>query len=181
MEVMAGTIYKYEIIFVNYGDNELSWNAICQLSDNFSFIRGVNLESNYSQAKALRTGFSFAKGDVIMVMDGDMCHDPAYMPVFLAYIERGYEVVCGLRKQDQPENLLQSLLTTMTQRMIFSFAGVNVKYLGATNQAYRRYLLGNLDRIGDTRKFLNTLVKKKVARAIDVPIKFRTRNAALVG
>jgi len=104
MEVMAETIYNDEIIFVNYGNDDQSWHTIIQLSNNFSVIRGINLEGGYGQTVALHSGFSFAKGDVIIAIDGNLRHDPAYMPVFLAYIERGYEVVCGLRKQQKIEN-----------------------------------------------------------------------------
>src|ERR1035437_7473400 len=106
-------------------------------------------------------------------MEGDKHHDPAYMPVFLAYIERGYDVVCGLRKQ--PEHKLKSLVNNLTQ-IIFLFAGISVKYLGTTYRAYRR-LPGNMDRLRNTRDFFNALITNKDTRIIDVPITFRTQNA----
>jgi glycosyltransferase involved in cell wall biosynthesis len=164
MEVMSLTIYKYEIIFINYGKDKCSWETICQLTDNFSAVRGIHIEGNHNQTSALQSCFSFVKGDVIVLMNGNMVHDPAYIPVFLAYVERGYEVVCGLRKPQQSEGLLSSLITNMTQKLIFTIAGTNVKYFGATYKAYRRYLLE------DDKQ------PRKETRMMDVPIKFRERK-----
>jgi glycosyltransferase involved in cell wall biosynthesis len=175
INVMGGTIYKYEIIIAHYGNNEQARETIYQLSDRYFCIKGLHLNNKYDKATALNAGFAFAKGDVIVAMDGDMHHDPAYMPVFLAYIERGYDVVCGLRKQ-QPEQFWKSSFVNLTQKIIFLFAGVNVKYLGTTYRAYRRYLPENVDRLRDTREFLNALIANKNARIIDVPITFRTQS-----
>ena len=179
INVMGSTIYKYEIIIAHYGNNEQDREIIYQLSDRYFCIKGLNLENKYDKTTALNAGFVFAKGDVIVAMDGDMHHDPAYMPVFLAYIERGYDVVCGLRKQ--PEHKLKSIVIDLTQKIIFLFAGVTVKYLGTTYRAYRRYLPGNAERLRDTRDFLNTLITNKDTRIMDVPITFRTHYAAFVG
>jgi glycosyltransferase involved in cell wall biosynthesis len=180
IDVMAATIYKFEIVIVNYGNEEPSREIIYQLSDTFSCIKGLNIEGDNSKESALRSGFVFAKGDVILSMDGDLHHDPAYMPVFLAYIERGYDMVCGLRKQKH-EHSWKSLLTGITQKMTFLFAGVTLKYLGTTYRAYRRYLPGNVNCTKDTHQFLNALMASKYARIMDVPITFRTENVAFTG
>ncbi len=175
INVMGGTIYKYEIIVAHYGNNERDREIIYQLSDRYFCIKGLNLDNKHDKSTALQAGFVFAKGDVIVAMDGDMHHDPAYMPVFLAYIERGYDLVCGLRKQ--PEHKLKSLVNNLTQ-IIFLFAGISVKYLGTTYRAYRRWP-GNMDRLRNTRNRLNSLIINKDTRIIDVPITFRTQSAAV--
>ena len=177
---MAETKYKYEIIFVNDGSNCNTWEMISLLSDIFPFIRGINLTGNYGQTVALRSGFASSKGDVILVMDGDMQHDPAYMPVFLAYIERGYDLVCGFRNNNYQEGLFKSLFVNTAQKMVSVIAGFNIKYLGITYKAYRRYLFENVFIMGDANRFLDAaLIANKETKIIEVPIKFRTINAAL--
>jgi dolichol-phosphate mannosyltransferase len=178
-DVMAETQYKYEILFVNYGNNSSTWEMISHLSGFSQFIKVVNLVGNYGQKAAIRAGFNKSMGDVILTMDGDRQYDPAYMPVFLAYIERGYDMVYGL-KNTYHEGSLKPFIENTT-RKFFSFIGANnIKYLGASYKAYRRQLYENYNSMENPGRLLKTdLVAKKHASVIEVPIKLRTKSAVL--
>src|ERR1035437_9704458 len=75
IDVMGDTMYKYEIIIAHYGNNEKNREIIYQLSDRYFCVKGLNLDNKHDKATALHAGFIFAKGDVIVTMEGDKHHD----------------------------------------------------------------------------------------------------------
>jgi glycosyltransferase involved in cell wall biosynthesis len=174
--VMKKTRYSYEIIFVNDGSNDNSWAVIDELSNMVPNIRGEDLAGNYGQTVALRCGFENAKGDVIVAMDSDLQHDPAYIPQFLKYIEEGYELVGGW-KENRPDNFIKSFMANAAHKTICRISGVNLKYFGATFKAYRSYLLNNVNMVGDAHRYIGALVARKGTRIMEIPINIRERNA----
>lgn len=174
-DVMEGTKYKYELLFINDGSTDSSWEIITQLSQIFPSIQGIDLAGNYGQTAALRAGIDNSLGDVIVAMDGDMQHNPAYIPQFLSYIQQGYDMVSG-SKEKRPEGIIKSFLASFAHKIICLISGVNLKYFGATFKAYRRYLFDNVNMIGDAHRFLGALVIRKGTRFIEVPVKIRERS-----
>jgi glycosyltransferase involved in cell wall biosynthesis len=177
-DVMGRTKYKYEILFVNDGSTDNSWEIIVQLTQIYPFIRGIDLAGNYGQTAALRAGIDNSTGDVIVAMDGDMQHDSVYIPPFLKLIEEGYDMVSGSKEQ-RPEGRIRSFAANMAHKLICLISGVNMKYFGATFKAYRRYLFNNVNMIGDTHRYLGALFARKGTRYTEVAIKIRQRNAGV--
>jgi len=178
VSVMGHSHYDYEVIYVNDGSSDSSWEIITQLSQVYSAIRGVDLAGNYGQTIALRAGIDNSMGDVIVAMDGDMQHNPAYIPQFLKLIEQGYDMVGGYKEQ-RPEGWTRSFIANMAHKIICKVSGVKMKYFGATFKAYRRYLLDNVNLIGDVHRFLGALVVRKGSKFTEIPIVIRERNAGM--
>jgi glycosyltransferase involved in cell wall biosynthesis len=178
IDIMAGTNHIYELLFINDGSDDSSWNVITQLSQIYPTIRGIDLAGNYGQTVALRAGINNSSGDVIIAMDGDMQHNPVYIPQFLNYIEQGYDMVSGF-KEKRPEGLVKSFLADIAHKMICIISGVNLKYFGATFKAYRRFLFDKVNMIGDVHRFLGALVVHKGIRFKEIPITIRARNAGI--
>jgi len=174
--VMYNSKYKYEVLFVNDGSTDNSWEIICQTANIYPNIQGVDLAGNYGQTIALRAGINASIGDVIVAMDGDMQHDPIYIPQFLNYIEKGYDLVSG-SKEKRPENFIKSFMSNIAHNAICRISGVNMKYFGATFKVYRRYLFDNVNLIGDVHRFIGALVARKGTRFIELPISIRERKA----
>jgi glycosyltransferase involved in cell wall biosynthesis len=178
IEVMRRTNYKYEILFINDGSDDRSWEVITQLTQIYPPIRGIDLAGNYGQTIALRAGIDHSLGDIIVAMDGDMQHDPVYIPKFLKFIEQGYEMVSG-SKERRSQGLVKSFMADMAHKIICKISGVNLKYFGATFKVYRRYLFDNVNLIGDAHRFLGAMVVRRGTRYIEVPIKIRERKAGV--
>jgi glycosyltransferase involved in cell wall biosynthesis len=168
--------YEYEVLFINDGSIDNSWLKIDELSKNDEHIRGIDLAGNYGQTLALRTGFELAKGDVIIAMDGDLQHDPKYIPDLIAKIEEGYEIVGGSKKA-RPEGFFKTLLANFAHFTISRMTGVKMKYFGATFKAYRSYLLKDVNMLGDTHRYLGALVARNGVKYTEVPIEIRSRGA----
>lgn len=168
--------YDYELLYINDGSNDACWKKIEMLSKIDPHIKGIDLAGNYGQTLALRTGFDLAKGDVIIAMDGDLQHDPKYIPELIAKIEEGYEIVGG-SKQVRPEGFFKSLLANVAHFTISRMTGVKMKYFGATFKAYRSYLLKDVNMMGDAHRYLGALIARKGIKYTEIPIEIRLRGA----
>ncbi len=175
MGVMRFLPYPFEVLLINDGSKDNSATRIRELSEEFSEVKGIDLAGNYGQTIALRVGFEHALGNVIVAMDGDLQHDPAYIPQFLSLIEQGYDLVGG-SKEKRPDSWLRSKLSEVAHGTISNVAGVKMSYFGATFKAYRSYLLDNVNMLGDTHRFLGAIVARKGIRYVEVPITIRERK-----
>ena len=174
-EAMKNTNYSYELILVNDGSTDQSWKVITQLSTSYPSLRGIDLAGNHGQTIALRAGIEKAKGSIIVAMDGDLQHNPAYIPSFIEKIEEGYDMVGGA-KEKRPDGFFKSFLSSFAHSLICKISGVKLQYFGATFKAYRSYLLKNTNLLGDSHRFLGALVVRKGVKYIELPIEIQERK-----
>jgi glycosyltransferase involved in cell wall biosynthesis len=135
----------------------------------------IDLAGNYGQTLSLRAGFAQARGEVIIAMDGDLQHDPAYIPQFISLINEGYDMVGGA-KAKRPEGPVATALATTAHGIIRRLSGVQLRYFGATYKAFRSYLVKNVEMLGDAHRFLGALVARKGLRYCEFPIEIHERQ-----
>src|SRR5215472_10897217 len=99
--VLESTADNFELILVNDCSPDGSWEVICDLAADRSWIRPINLMRNYGQHNALLCGIRAARHDVIITMDDDLQHPPEEIPKLLAKLAEGYDVVYGAPEQEQ--------------------------------------------------------------------------------
>ncbi|MCU0416566.1 MAG: glycosyltransferase family 2 protein [Cytophagaceae bacterium] len=166
--------HPYEIIFVNDGSSDRSAEIIKTLANVYTEVVGIDLAGNYGQTIALRAGIEQASGAIIILMDSDLQHDPADIPLFIHEIEKGYEVVGG-KKLDRPEKGWRKWISEKAHQVISSIAGVQLSYFGATYKAYKSYLLKSTNLLTDNHRFLGALVVRKGVRYTEIPIRIHPR------
>lgn len=168
----------YEIIFVDDGSSDGTLDVLRELFKNDpEHIQAVSLLGNQGQTAALHAGFTRARGDIVVAMDGDGQHDPAYLPAFITAIDEGNDLASGWKDEDGQRSALSRALSRMAHRLIGAIVGVKMRYFGATMKAYRRDLLQNLDLSGDLHRFAGALVYYKGIRIREIPITIRARRA----
>ncbi len=122
---------KYEVILVNDGSPDHSWNLIERLSKKHNWLRGIRLMRNYGQHNATLCGMRVANYEVTVTMDQDLQHPPEEIPVLLAKLEEGFDVVYGAPRK-LPQGLIRNLLTANIKRMLANVMGVpSVKNISA--------------------------------------------------
>ena len=104
--VLASHFDTYELILVNDGSSDESWQVIRTLVTKHSWIRGINLMRNYGQHNALLCGIRAVRHEIIVTMDDDLQHPPEEIPKLLQKLNEGYDVVYGTPKQEQHGFLL---------------------------------------------------------------------------
>ena len=122
---------KYEIILVNDGSPDGSWEIIEQLVKKYKWVRGFRLMRNYGQHNATLCGVRLARYDVIVTMDQDLQHPPEDIPLLLAELEKGFDVVYGSPKK-LPQGFIRNMLTANIKRILANIMGVpSVKNISA--------------------------------------------------
>ena len=87
--------YELEIMFVDDGSTDNSWDVICRLAREDHRVRGIRMRRNFGKAAALSAGFAAVRGEHVITLDADLQDDPACIPRFLAKLNEGYDVVSG--------------------------------------------------------------------------------------
>ena len=156
VEVMEKQKDAYEIIFVNDGSSDKTWEIITALSP----VKGISLQRNYGQTPALDVGIQEAKGDIIILIDADLQNDPQEILRFLKKIEEGFDVVVGWRKQ-RKDPLTRILFSLIANKFARFFLGLKIHDFGCGIKAYRSKFIKHFKLWGDAQVFLPSGVKKK--------------------
>jgi glycosyltransferase involved in cell wall biosynthesis len=131
VEVMESVGNSFEMVFVDDGSNDASFSTLREIFDHDPRVHLLRLRRNFGQTAALKAGFDFASGEIIISMDGDLQHDPEEIPQFIAKMDEGYDVVSGWRFERTDNWLTRQLpsttsaqpsrLTATKSSRIFSF------------------------------------------------------------
>jgi glycosyltransferase involved in cell wall biosynthesis len=122
-KVLPGIAKKYEIILVNDGSPDASWAVIEEMVKKYKWVKGICLMRNYGQHNATLCGIRSARYELIVTMDQDLQHPPEGIPVLLAKIEEGFDVVYGAPKK-LPQSFWRNVLTANIKRLLASVMGV---------------------------------------------------------
>jgi len=125
LEVLPRIAAQYEIILVNDGSRDRSWETISELCSRSPVVRGLNLMRNYGQHNALLCGIRAAKYDLVVTMDDDLQHPPEEIPRLLARLEEGFDVVYGAPKAEQ-NGLVRALASRITRLALSAAVGSDV-------------------------------------------------------
>jgi glycosyltransferase involved in cell wall biosynthesis len=124
-EVLPRISAQHEVIFVNDGSRDRSWETISELCSRSPVVRGLNLMRNYGQHNALLCGIRAAKYDLVVTMDDDLQHPPEEIPRLLARLEEGFDVVYGAPKAEQ-NGLMRALASRITRLALSAAVGSDV-------------------------------------------------------
>ena len=136
-EVMDGIGEPYELVFVDDGSKDDSFKVLAEIYEHDRRVNLVRLRRNFGQTPALKAGFDFARGEVIISMDGDLQHDPGEIPRFLEKIEEGFDLVSGWRHNRRDHWLMRQLPSRAANWMMAKLSGIELHDFGTTFKAYR--------------------------------------------
>ena len=166
---------SYEIIFVNDGSTDRSWEIIKEFAEKDKHVVGVNFRKNFGQTAAMSAGFQMARGNVIITMDGDLQNDPEDIPKLLEVLNNGYDIVSGWRKDRKDTFLTRTLPSRIANWLISRTTGVHLHDYGCSLKAYRSEVAKRLDYYGEMHRFLPALAKSVGAKITEIPVKHHPR------
>ncbi|MBD1938572.1 glycosyltransferase family 2 protein [Microcoleus sp. FACHB-68] len=186
---------NYEIICVDDGSTDGSGELLRQLvrtglEDKFAtesetsqaksnpngHLRAVLLRRNYGQTAAMAAGFNHAQGRTIVTLDGDLQNDPADIPLLVAKLDEGYDLVSGWRKNRQDAALTRLLPSKIANWLIARVTGVKLNDYGCSLKAYRAELVADLNLYGELHRFLPALAFIEGARITQMPVRHHARR-----
>jgi glycosyltransferase involved in cell wall biosynthesis len=167
----------YEIIFVDDGSNDESFNVLERLAAADSRMKVVRLRRNFGQTAALQAGIDWSSGDVLVTLDGDLQNDPADIPCLLQKLAEGYDAVLGQRAHRQDHILIRKIPSLLGNWLVRTVTGVQIKDMGCTLRAMRRDLAEALPLYGEMHRFVPVLAQQYGARLVQIPVRHHPRHA----
>jgi glycosyltransferase involved in cell wall biosynthesis len=167
----------WELILVNDGSTDGSEELLDALAEKDARVRVVHFRRNFGQTAAMMAGFDFAKGDIIIPMDGDLQNDPGDIPKMLAKLEEGFDVCSGWRKDRKDDALSRNLPSIMANRLISFVSGVRLHDFGCSLKAYRREVVEGVRLYGEMHRFLPIYVSWHGARIAEVEVTHHQRTS----
>ena len=158
--VMKANSFTYEVIFVNDGSTDSSWQVIESLATKYPEAKGIKFRRNYGKSPALYCGFERAQGDVVITMDADLQDSPDEIPELYRMItEEGYDLVSGYKKK-RYDPLSKTIPTKLFNATARSVSGIkNLHDFNCGLKAYRREVIKNIEVYGEMHRYIPYLAK----------------------
>lgn len=154
---MVPTRRSYEIVLVDDGSKDGSWDKMVALSAQYPCLHLIRFRRNFGQTAAMSAGFNESHGKVIITMDADLQNDPADIPRLLEKIDQGFDVVSGWRRDRKDTFINRRLPSLLANWLISHITGVHLHDYGCTLKAYRREIVQNIQLYGELHRFIPAL------------------------
>ncbi len=163
----------YEIIFVDDGSKDKTFQNLCRIKD--THVKIIRFRRNFGQTAAMDAGFKAAKGKIIISMDGDLQNDPEDIPRLIAKLKEGYDVVCGWRK-DRKDSLLKHIISRGANVLRKVIINDHIHDSGCSLKAYKKECFDDLDLYGEMHRFIPALLEWKGFKVTEMVVKHHPRK-----
>lgn len=159
-KVMESNRFSYELIMVDDGSKDRSWEIILDLAKKNSCIRGISFRRNYGKSAALYCGFKEAEGRVVITMDADLQDSPEEIPEMYRMItEDGYDIVSGWKKHRKDNAITKNLPSKLYNATARKITGIRLHDMNCGLKAYRNEVVKNIEVYGEMHRYIPYLAK----------------------
>lgn len=171
--VMEANNFSFEIIFVNDGSTDGSWDVISRLADEASNVKSIKFRRNYGKSAALYCGFDKAEGDVVITMDADLQDSPDEIPeLYKMIMTDGYDLVSGWKKIRHDSKLAKNLPSKLFNATTRAISGIKLNDFNCGLKAYRKNVVKSIEVYGEMHRYIPYLAKnagfKKIGEKVVV-------------
>ena len=158
-KVMEENGYSYEVIFIDDGSNDGSWEIIKSLHEKYENVTGVKFRRNYGKSAGLNVGFEHTKGDVVITMDADMQDSPDEIPdLYNMIMKDGFDLVSGWKKK-RYDPLSKTIPTKLYNFVTSKMSGVRLHDMNCGLKAYRGDVVKNIEVYGEMHRYIPVIAK----------------------
>ena len=171
VEIMESNDYSYELIFIDDGSKDNSWNIIRSLSLKNKNIKGIKFLKNFGKSQALHAGFDIAKGDVVITMDADLQDSPAEIPDMYKLIKySNFDLVSGWKKKRYDNFLAKNLPSKLFNWAASKVSGIKLNDFNCGLKAYQNNVIKTIEVYGEMHRYIPVLAAnqgyKKITQKI---------------
>lgn len=167
----------WEVIFVDDGSRDNSFDVLKSLVEKDpEHVRVVAFRRNFGQTAAITAGIDYAHGETIVLLDADLQNDPADIPMLLAKLDEGYDLVSGWRKDRKDNRLTRTIPSNIANGLISWVTGVYLHDYGCSLKAYRREALKGFRLYGEMHRFIPVFAHSVGARITEVTVHHHARK-----
>lgn len=166
-KVMKEHSLSYELIMIDDGSNDGSWQKIMELKQRNASVKGVKFRRNYGKSAALQVGFQMATGDVVVTMDADLQDNPEEIPDMRSMIiNEGYDLISGWKKKRYDPFLSKNLPSKLFNFAARSISGIKLHDFNCGLKAYRNAVIKGIEVYGEMHRYIPVLAKSSGFRKI---------------
>lgn len=159
-KVMKENNLSYEVVFVDDGSTDNSWEVICQLRSKNPHIKGIKFQRNYGKSAGLNEGFRSAQGEVVITMDADMQDSPDEIPELRRMIvQDGYDLVSGWKKKRYDNTLMKNIPSKFYNAVTRRSSGIKLHDFNCGLKAYRNKVVKSIEVYGEMHRYIPVLAK----------------------
>jgi glycosyltransferase involved in cell wall biosynthesis len=167
----------WELILVDDGSRDKSIEVLKQIaSKDKKRVRVVQFRRNFGQTAAIAAGIDYASGEIIVLLDADLQNDPADIPMLIAKLDEGYDLVSGWRKERKDNAITRNLPSHVANWLISQVTGVHLHDYGCTLKAYRKEALAGFRLYGEMHRFIPVFAHSVGARITELPVHHHARQ-----
>ena len=158
--VMQTHNYSYEVIMVDDGSKDNSWNTIQTLRANYPSLKGIKFQRNYGKSAALNEGFKMAQGDIVVTMDADLQDSPDEIPEFYDMITKeGYHLVSGWKKKRYDNTFTKNIPSKIYNAVARKSSGIVLHDFNCGIKAYQLKVIKSIEVFGEMHRYIPILAK----------------------
>ena len=170
MRTLAGMDRSFEIILVDDGSSDRSWDLLTELHAKYpQNLRALQFNRNFGQHQAIFAGFQAARGQVMITLDADLQNPPEEIPRLVAKIEEGYDTVGGWRENRQ-DSVFRRLPSYLVNVVMSKVTGVKLRDYGCMLRAYRREVIDSINQCHESSSFIPALANLFSRRVAEIPV-----------
>lgn len=159
-KVCDGHSISHEIIMIDDGSKDTSWQVIEELKTKYTTIKAIKFQRNYGKSAALQTGFGKVSGDIVMTMDADLQDSPDEIPGFIEMIKKeGYDLVSGWKKKRKDPIFTKNLPSKFYNGTARLMTGIKLHDFNCGIKAYKRQVVKSVEVYGDMHRYIPVLAK----------------------
>ncbi|MEP7246655.1 MAG: glycosyltransferase family 2 protein [Gammaproteobacteria bacterium] len=166
----------FEMVFVDDGSRDRTFEVGVELARTDSRVRVVKFRRNYGQTAAMAAGIEYARGEIIITMDGDLQNDPADIGSFLAKMDEGYDIVVGWRFNRQDKLISRKIPSRIANRLIAKVTGVPIRDNGCSLKAYRAVLIKKIPLYSEMHRFIPAVASIAGPRIAEIKVNHHARQ-----
>jgi glycosyltransferase involved in cell wall biosynthesis len=167
---------SFEMLFVDDGSQDRTVAVATELARNDPRLRIVKFRRNYGQTAAMAAGIEYARGDILVTMDGDLQNDPEDIGLFVAKIEEGYDIVVGWRFNRQDKLVTRKIPSRIANRLIAKVTGVSIRDNGCSLKAFRAGLIKSIPLYSEMHRFIPAMASMAGPRLAEIKVRHHARQ-----
>ncbi len=168
---------SYEVLLIDDGSTDGSAALLAEVPARDPRFRVIRFRRNFGQTPAFSAGFAHARGRIIITSDGDLQNDPKDIPMLVARLEEGYDIVCGWRKDRKDTLVTRRIPSMIANKLISRATGVELHDYGCSLKAFRSEVVKPLRLYGEMHRFIPAIASEFGVKVAEVVVNHRARRA----